>query len=63
VKKLEKILSDLQKLYVKRAALDKQIAATEQKLIAESKAASKATGQGAKKPAAKKPAKKPPVKK
>jgi hypothetical protein len=54
--KVDQLVSGLQKLYSKRGALDKQIAADEKKLAVEAKAAAKPAP--AKKPAAKKPAKK-----
>ena len=61
--KVDSMLSALEKLYLKRSALDKQIVASEKKLVAEAKVASKPAGPvkkpakaGAKKPAAKKPA-------
>ena len=70
--KVEQIVSSLQKLYVKRGALDKQIVDVEKKLVAETKKASakpaatkKPAGKksAAKKSAAKKPAAKPLLKK
>ena len=61
--KVDSTLSALEKLYSKRNALDKQIVASEKKLVAEVKGASKVAGPAkkpaktrAKKPAAKKPA-------
>ena len=63
--KIEKITADLGKLMEKRAAMDKQIADTVKKLVAETKAACKhAPAKPApKKPVAKKPVAKKPVKK
>ena len=57
--KVDQLVSTLQKLYSKRSALDKQIADSEKKLVAEAKVASKpapAKKAAAKKAAAKKPA-------
>jgi len=53
--KVDQIAVTLQKLHSKRSALDKQIADTEKKLVAEAKVAAKPAAP-AKKPAAKKPA-------
>jgi hypothetical protein len=64
--KVDQMVSDLQKLYSQRGALDKKIVAAEKKLSAEAKVAAKpapAKKPAAKKPAAKKPAAKPAVKK
>ena len=65
--KVEQVLSSLQKLYVKRSALDKQIVDAEKKLVAEAKAVPKAAASAkktvAKKTVAKKPAAKKPVQK
>ena len=55
--KVDKMASALEKLYAKRAALDKQIADAGKKLVAESKAAAKPDAP-AKKAAPKKAAKK-----
>jgi hypothetical protein len=57
-----KSVSTLKTLLAKRAALDKQIADVEKKLIAEAEAIEKAAAKADKKPATKKPAK-PRVKK
>jgi hypothetical protein len=65
-----KSLATLKKLLAQRAAVGKQILATEKKLVSAAEAAEKAAAKPAKKPAAKKPAKtkakkaaaKPPVK-
>ena len=65
--KIDQLTATLKSLHVKRAAVDKQIAENEKKLIAEAKkakptgtakkkAAKKATKKAAKKPAKKKPA-------
>jgi len=57
----EKIVANLEKLYAKRADLDKQILEAEKKLVAEVKNCCKPAA-GAK-PAAKKPVEKKPAKK
>ena len=57
----EKIVANLEKLYGKRADLDKQILEAEKKLVAEVKVCCKPAV--AAKPAAKKPAEKKPAKK
>ena len=60
MKRIDKILADLQKLYTKRSALDKQIQGAEASLIVEVKAAYKLASAPAGKPAKKKSeAKKP----
>ena len=53
--KIQKIVATLEKLHVKRAALDKQIASAEKALIAEALSAAKPASP-ARKTAAKKPA-------
>lgn len=60
--KIDQMVSALQKLYVKRNAIDKQIVNAERKLAAEAKVAAKPVkvkklAAKAKKPAARKPAK------
>ena len=58
MKRIDKMFADLQKLYVKRSALDTQIQGIEASLIAELKAAARPAAPAAEKPAAaaKKPA-------
>jgi len=52
--KVDLALTSLQKLYAKRSALDKQIAAAEKKLVSEAKNTAKAFTATAKKSTAKK---------
>ena len=61
--KIDQIVSNVQKLYAKRGALDKQIADAEKKLIAEAKAAAKPAPAKKAASKAKKPAAKPLLKK
>ena len=58
--KIDQMVSSLQKLYVKRSSLDKQILDAEKKLVAEAKVAAK-PASAAKKPAKKKSAAKKPA--
>ena len=60
--KVDQMVSSLQKLYLKRSALDKLIVDAEKKLAAEAKVSAKPAAP-AKKPAAKKSAAKPAAKK
>ena len=59
--RIDRMISDLQKLYAKRSAVDTQIQGVEAALIAEAKTASRSAAPAAKaeKPAAEKAAKKP----
>ena len=59
--RIDRMISDLQKLYAKRSAVDTQIQGIEAALIAEAKTATRPAAPAAKpeKPAAEKPAKKP----